>query len=204
MKDVGEVLGELLIGCLRAMTPEEREDLFVKGKLLKKNIQFLLPNEHEAVVVQFEEVEGRPGITYKKFPTPRVVCRACGWGGIWSDLKVIEEPMDLTGKVSELELFQPTVKTVIEKCIQCDSSRLKYYDWAYDKADLIIKGAFSDIGKVAEIQVGSFPHKIKQLFVVLGMLLKKRVVIKPFHHLMMAIKISKLLTGKVSEDYKED
>jgi hypothetical protein len=204
MKTAGEVLGELFIGCLRALTPEEREELFVKGKFEGKNIEFLLPNEHEAVVVHFGEIEGRPGITYEMFPTPSIVCRDCGWGGIWSDLNVIEEPMDLTGKVSELELFKPIVKTVIEKCIRCGSSWLKYYDWAYEKADLIIKGVFSDVGRVAEIQVGGFLHKVKQLFVVLGMLLKRRVAIKPFHHLGMAIKVSKLLTGKVSEDYKED
>ena len=204
MKTAGEVLGELLIGCLRALTPEEREELFVKGKLQDKKIEFLLPNEHEAILIHFGEIQGRPGISYEKYPTPSMICRACGWQGLWTDLNVHEEPMDLTGKVSEIELFAPTIKTVIKKCIRCDSSRLKFYDFEHDDADLMIKGTFADVGKVAELMVGGVFHKIKQLFVVLGMLLRKHIRIKPFRRLGMAIKISRLLTGELSEDYKED
>ena len=204
MKTAGEVLGELLIGCLRALTPEEREDLFVKGKLQDKNIQFLLPDEHEAILIHFSEIEGRPALIYKMHSTPSMICRACGWQGIWTDLNVHEEPMDLTGKVSEFELFAPTIKTVMEKCVKCDSPRLKFYDFEHEDADLIIKGSFGDVGKVAELLIGSFFHKVKQLFVVLGMMLKKNIKIKPFTKLGLAIKISRLLTGDLSEDYKED
>lgn len=204
MKTAGEVLGELFIGCLRALTPEEREDLFVKGKLQGKKIEFLLPNEHEVVLVHFTEVEGRPGIKYEMYPTPSLICRDCGWQAGWGDLNVNEELIDLTGKVSEIELFHPTIKTVIEKCNDCDSSRIKFYDFEHEDADLIIKGTFEAVGKVAEIQVGSFLHKVKQLFVVVGMLLRGHVKIKPLRRLGMAIKISKLLTGKVADDYKED
>jgi len=204
LKTAGEVLGELLIGCFRALTPEEREDMFVNGKLKDKNIQFILPDEHEAVLVHFGETEGRPGLIYKMYSTPSQICRACGWQGIWTDLNVHEEPMDLTGKVSEFELFAPTIKTVIEKCVKCDSSRLKFYDFEHEDADLIIKGTFADVGKVAELMIGSFFHKIKQLFVVLGLLLKKQIKIKPFTKLGMAIKVSQLLTGDLSDDYKED
>lgn len=204
LKSAGEVLGELLIGCLRALTPEEREDLYVKGKIKDKHIQFLLPEEHEAILVHFTEIEGRPGIIYKMYSTPSMICRACGWQGMWTDLNVHEEPMDLTGKVSEFELFAPTIKTVIEKCVRCDSSRLKFYDFEHEDADLIIKGSFAATGKVAELMVGSFFHKFKQLFVVLGMLLKKEIKIKPFTKLGLATKISGLLTGDLSDDYKED
>ncbi len=204
MKTAGEVLGELLIGCLRALTPEEREDLFVKGKLQEKKIQFLLPDEHEAILVHFGEIQGRPGISYKMYPTPSFICRECGWQGIWTDLNVDEKPMDLTGKVSELELFAPTIKTVIEKCVRCESRKLKFYDFDHEEADLIIKGTFADVGKVAELMVGGIFHKIKQLFIVLGMLLRRKIRIKPFTRLGMAIKVSRLLTGELSEDYKED
>ena len=204
MKTAGEVLGELLIGCFRALTPEEREDLLVKGKVKDKHVEFLLPEEHEAVLIHFGEIEGRPSLIYKMYSTPSMICRACGWQGIWTDLNVHEEPMDLTGKVSEFELFAPTIKTVIEKCVKCDSPRLKFYDFEHEDADLIIKGSFGDVGKVAELLIGSFFHKVKQLFVVLGMLLKKNIKIKPFTKLGLAIKISRLLTGDLSEDYKED
>ncbi|NVM54567.1 MAG: hypothetical protein HWN66_12760 [Candidatus Helarchaeota archaeon] len=204
MKTAGEVLGELLIGCLRALTPEEREELFVKGKFQGKRVEFLLSDEHEAVVIHFGEIDGRPWLSYKKYSTPAMICRDCGWQGLWTDLNVQEEPMDLTGKVSEIELFTPIIKTIIEKCVDCGSSRLKYYDYEDEEADLIIKGTFGDIGKVAGLLVGSFFHKVKQLFVVLGMMLRKQIAIKPFRRLGTAIKVSKLLTAEVSEDYKED
>ena len=74
----------------------------------------------------------------------------------------------------------------------------------HEKAHLVIKGSFADIGAVAEALLGSFFHRVKQLFVVFGMLLKGRVSIKPLRRLGTAMMISQLLTGEVSEDYKED
>ena len=68
----------------------------------------------------------------------------------------------------------------------------------------MVKGSFSDIAEVAELLIGGFFHKIKQLFIVLKMLMTKRVSIKPLTKLGTAIRVCKLLTGEVSEDYKED
>lgn len=203
MKTAGEVLGELLIGCVRALTPEEREKLFIKEKVQGKIIEFILPDEHEACIVVFEGKEGT-WLSYKSYSTPVVKCKKCKWQGKWENLDVEEEPMDLTGKVSELELFTPTKKTVIELCPKCGSSKLKYKDWKFEGSDLLIKGTFADIGAVAEIMLGGFFHRFKQLFVVLGMMMKKRISIKPFRKLGMSIKVAKLLTGKVADDYKED
>ena len=205
MKTAGEVLGELLIGCVRALTPEEREKLYIKQKLQGKIVEFILPDEHEACVVHFiEDPVTRSWVSYKSYPTPRVKCKNCKWKGVWSDLKVEEEEMDLTGKVSELDLFRPIKKTVIETCTICGGKKLKYEDWKFEKADLIIKGTFADIGAVAEITLGGFFHRLKQLFKVMGMMMKGQVSVKPLRKLSMGILVSRLLTGKVSEDYKED
>lgn len=204
MKSVGEVLGELLVGCLRSLTPKERKDLLEKGKMQGKRIEFILPNENEACVVHFEHVEAVPWLSYEGHATPNITCKNCGWKGNWKDLEVKEEEMRMTGIVTEFELFKPIYRTVIEKCIKCDSKSLKYKDWVHDDVDLIIKGTFADIGAVAEILIGGTFHKIKQLFKVLWLLLRGRVAIKPLTKLGTAIKVSRLLTGKVSEDYKED
>jgi len=49
--------------------------------------------------------------------------------------------------------------------VRCGSSKIKYYDFEHEDADLVIKGTFAQVGKVAELMIGSFFHKIKQLFV---------------------------------------
>jgi hypothetical protein len=189
---------------VRALTPEEREELFIKKKLKDKYIQFILPDEHEACVIHFTGETSESWLIYKAYSTPDIKCKKCGWKGNWKDLNVKEQTMDLTGKVSELDLFHPVKKITIEECIKCGSTELKYKDWKHEKVHLIIKGTFADVGAVAEILMGGFFHRFKQLFVVLGLLLKKRVGIKPLRRLGTAMKISQLLTGKVSEDYKED
>jgi len=204
LKTAGELLGELLIGCIRALTPDEREELFVKKKLKDKYIQFILPEEHEACAIHFTGETKDSWLVYKIHSTPDIKCKNCGWNGNWKDLTIEEHVIDLTGKISELDLFQPIKKTHIEKCIKCGSTDLKYKDWKHDQAYLIIKGSFADIGVVAEALIGGFFHRVKQLFKVLGLILKKRIVIKPLKRLGTAMRISKLITGKVSEDYKED
>ena len=203
MKTVGETLGELFIGCVEGLTPEEREDLYVKNKIQGKTVEFILPDEHEAVVIDFGVGEGN-WVTYKSYSTPEIKCKKCGWQGIWSDLNIEEKQMDLTGRIYEGDLFDTVKKIPIEKCIKCGSPKLKYKDWIHKDSTLVLKGNFGDIGSVAGVLAGSIWTKLKNLMGVMILMIKGRVSIKPILKLGTGLKVSRLITGDVSESYKED
>lgn len=203
MKSVGETLGELFIGCVEGLTPEEREDLYVKNKIEGKIVEFILPDEHEAVVIKFGVGEGN-WLTYKSYSTPEITCKKCGWQGKWKDLIIEEKEMDLTGRVYQDALFETIKKISIEKCINCGSSKLKYKDWVHEDINLLLKGNFSDIGTVAGVLAGGIFTKLRNLMTVIVLMMKKRISIKPFRRLGTGLKVSRLITGDVSDYYKED
>ena len=203
MKSVGETLAELIVSCVLGMADDEREELYVKKGLEGKIVEFVLPDAHEAVVIKFSKEE-EDCVGYKSYSTPEVTCKKCGWKGIWEELEIIEEPLDLTGRVLEEELFAPIRKVVQEKCIKCGSAELKYKEWKYQDADLLFKGSFTDIGSVAGILAGSFFTKLKAFFRVMGMMLKGRVSIKPLRKLGLGLKVSQLITGDVSAEFLVD
>ncbi len=203
MKSVGETLGELFVGCVEGLSPEEREELYVKNKIQGKTVEFILPDEHEAVVINFGVGEGN-WVTYKSYSTPKITCKKCGWQGKWKDLNTEEKQLDLTGRVYQEELFDPIKIITIEKCIKCETPKLKYKDWIYEDVTLVLKGNFSDIGAVAGVLAGGFFTKLKNLMKVVWLMMKKRVSIKPLRRLGTGLKVSKLITGEVSDYYKED
>ena len=203
MKSLGETLAELIVSCVVGMADEEREELYTKKEIDGKIVEFLLPDAHEAVVIKFSK-EVEDWVDYKSYSTPEVTCKKCGWKGIWGDLAVVDEPLDLTGRVLEEDLFAPIRKVVQEKCIECGSTELKYKDWKHEDADLLFKGTFADIGSVAGILAGSFFTKLKTLFKVMGMMLRGRISIKPLRRLGLGLKVSQLITGDVSAEFLVD
>ena len=203
MKSMGETLGELIVSCVVGISDEEREKLYSKNKLEGKIVEFILPDAHEAVVIKFSEEEEN-WVSYKSYPTPEITCKNCGWKGIWNELEVKKEEMDLTGRIFQEELFEPYKYIVQEKCIKCGSSKLKYNTWEYEDADLYFKGSFAVIGSVAGILAGSLWTKIKALFGVMVMMMKRRISIKPLTKLGLGLKVSQLITGDVSPEYLVD
>lgn len=203
MKTVGETLGELFVSCVEGLTPEEREDLYIKNKIQGKIVEFILPDEHEAVVINFGVGEGN-WLKYKSYSTPEITCKRCGWQGKWNDLNIEKKEMDLTGRVYEGELFDTVKEIPIEKCIKCGSPKLKYKDWIHEDVTLVLKGNFGDIGSVAGVLAGGVFTKLKNLMGVIILMLKGRVSMKPFRRLGTGLKVSRLITGDVSDVYKED
>ncbi|NHI93507.1 MAG: hypothetical protein EAX96_13550 [Candidatus Lokiarchaeota archaeon] len=203
MKSVGETLAELILSCVEGISDSEREDLYFKKNLEGKCVEFVLPDDHEAVVIKFSSKEDN-WISYKSYSTPEITCIKCNWNGKWEDLAVEEKPLDLTGRIFQEELFTPIKRVVQEKCIKCGNSELKFKDWKYNDADLVFKGSFADIGSVAGILSGGILTRLKSLYGVLIMMIKGRISIKPLRKLGLGLKVSQLITGDVSKEFLID
>ena len=203
MKTMGETLAELIVSCVEGISESERDELYYKKNLNGKIVEFLLPDAHEAVVINFSSDQDN-WISYESYPTPEVTCKKCGWKGLWNELEVEEKELDLTGRVFQEELFDPIKKVVKESCIKCNSTELIFKDWRYEGADLLFKGTFQDIGSVAGILAGGIITRLKALFGVMVMMLKGKISIKPFTKLGLGLKVSQLITGDVSKEFLID
>lgn len=192
MKTGGEVIGEMILAGLRSKPKEEREELM--EELFGIKAQLTLPNLHEALMLHFEEVDGKKWIRYESLPTPVVRCKECNWEGTWADLPTREEEIILPERPEGEELIlKPTKTIVIEECPKCKSTKLKMKNFKHEDAKIIIYGSHWDIGVLGDAIIGPFGHRVKGLFKALWKLMTRKVRMSPFYRIRLALKVGGLL-----------
>ncbi|NVM31193.1 MAG: hypothetical protein HWN65_20310 [Candidatus Helarchaeota archaeon] len=192
MKTGAEVIGEMILAGLRSKPKEEREELM--EDLYGIKAQITLPNLHEALMLHFEEVDGKKWVRYESLPTPVVKCKACGWEGTWADLPTREEDIILPKRPEGEELIlKPTKTIVIEECAKCKSKKLKMKNFKHEEAKIVIYGSHWDIGVLGDAIIGPIGHRIKGIFKALWKLITRKVRMSPFYRIRLALKVGGLL-----------
>ncbi|MHA1650790.1 MAG: hypothetical protein ACTSYB_11395 [Candidatus Helarchaeota archaeon] len=192
MKTGAEVIGEMILAGLRSKPKEEREKLM--EDLYGIKAQITLPNLNEALILHFEEIDGKKWVRYESLPTPVVKCKKCQWEGTWSDLPTHEEDIELPERPEGQELILKPTKTIIEeKCPKCGSTKLKMKNFKHKDAKIIIYGSHWDIGSLGDIIIGPFGHRFKALWKALWKILTRKVRMSPFYRIRLALKVGSLL-----------
>ncbi|MHA1131727.1 MAG: hypothetical protein ACTSQI_15270 [Candidatus Helarchaeota archaeon] len=192
MKTGAEVVGEMILAGLRSKPKEEREKLM--EDLYGIKAQITLPNLNEALILHFEEIDGKKWLRYESLPTPVVKCKKCGWEGTWADLPTHEEDIELPDRPEGEELIIKPTKTIVEEhCPKCRSEKLKMKNFKHEDAKVIIYGSHWDIGVLGDAIIGPFGHRVKGLFKALGKMLTRKVRLSPFYRIRLALKVGGLL-----------
>lgn len=192
MKTGAEVIGEMILAGLRSKSKEEREKLM--EDLYGIKAQLTLPNLNEALILHFEEVDGKKWIRYESLPTPVAKCKACGWEGTWGDLPTHEEEIELPERPEGEELILKPTKTIVEeKCPKCGSPKLKLKDFKHEDVKVIIYGSHWDIGVLGDAIIGPFGHRMKGLANGMWKMLTRKVRLSPIYRIRLALKVGSLL-----------
>ena len=192
MKTGAEVIGEMILAGLRSKPKEERTKLM--EDLYGIKAQLTLPNLNEALMLHFEDVDGKKWIRYESLPTPVAKCKACKWDGTWGDLPTHEEEIELPKRADGEELILKPTKTIVEvKCTKCGSTNIKLKDFKHKDAKVIIYGSHWDIGVLGDAIIGPFGHRIKGLFKALWKMLSRKVRLSPIYRVRLALKVGSLL-----------
>ncbi len=192
MKTGAEVIGEMILAGLRSKPKDERAELM--EDLYGIKAQLTLPNLNEALMLHFEEVDGKKWIRYESLPTPVVKCKACKWEGTWGDLPTHEEEIILPERPDGEELILKPTKTIVEeKCPKCSSENIKFKDFKHEDAKVIIYGSHWDIGVLGDAIIGPFGHRFKGLFKAMWKMLTRKVRLSPIYRIRLALKVGSLL-----------
>lgn len=192
MKSGAEVIGEMILAGLRSKPKDEREKLM--EDLYGIKAQITLPNLNEALVLHFEEIDGKKWVRYESLPTPVVKCKKCGWEGTWTDLPTHEEEIKLPERPDGEELILKPTKTIVEeKCPKCGSEKIKKKNYKHEGTKIVIYGSHWDIGVLGDAIVGPFGHRVKGLFKALWKVLTRKVRMSPFYRIGLALKVGSLL-----------
>ncbi len=192
MKTGAEVIGEMILAGLRSKTKEDREKLM--NDLYGIKAQLTLPNLNEALILHFEDVEGKKWVRYESLPTPVVKCKQCKWEGTWKTLPSHQEDIKLPDRPQGEELILKPTKTIVDvKCPKCGSTKIQKKNFKHEKAKIVIYGSHWDIGVLGDAIIGPFGHRVKGLFKALWKLLTRKVRMSPFYRIRLALKIGGLL-----------
>ena len=192
MKTGAEVIGEMILAGLRSKPKEERAELM--EDLYGIKAQLTLPNLNEALILHFEDVDGKKWIRYESLPTPVVKCKACKWEGTWGDLPTHEEEIILPKRPDGEELILKPTKTIVEeKCPKCSSTNLKMKNFKHEDAKIVIYGSHWDIGVLGDAIIGPFGHRFKGTFKALWKMMTRKVRLSPIYRIRLALKVGGLL-----------
>lgn len=192
MKTGGEVIGEMILAGLRSKPKEDREKLM--KELYGIKAQITIPNLNEAIILHFEEVNGKKWLRYESLPTPVIKCKKCTWEGTWADLPTYMKEIELPERPDgELLIFKPQKTIIEERCPNCGSEKLKKKNFKHGDIKILIYGSHWDIGSLGDAMIGAFGHRFKGIIKAIWKLITRKVRMSPFYRIRLALKIGGLM-----------